>query len=119
MKGRQTIMNALTFFKGEVDGGVPLSGGVAGDGLVRARVGRLHARDLEPDEVEHLGLVLGQRHLVPATLDAPLVVVPADVRARLPDEAALEGDLALLHLPDRRPLRERRFASRRDRGFFT
>ena len=80
MKGRQTIMNALAFFKGEVDGGVPLSGGVTGDGLVRARVGRLHAADLQPDEVEHLALVLRQRHLVAPTLHLLLVVVPADQR---------------------------------------
>ena len=109
----------LAFFEGEIDGGVPLPGDVPGDGLVRARVGRLHAADLQPDEVEHLALVLRQRHLVPPTLHLPLVVVPADVRARLSDEAALEGDLALLQLPDRRPLRERGpHAARRDRRFF-
>ena len=54
-----------------------LPGGIPGDGLVGAGVGRLHARDLEPHEVEHLGLVLGERHLVPPTLDPPLVVEPA------------------------------------------
>ena len=55
-------------------------------------------------------------HLVTPPLHLFLVVEPADVGAGLPDEAALEGDLALLHLPDRRPLRERRLAPRRDRG---
>ena len=72
------IYYVLAFFEGEIDGGVALPGGVPGDGLVRARVGRLHARDLQPDQVEHLALVLRQRHLVAPALHLLLVVVPAD-----------------------------------------
>ena len=54
----------LAFFEGEIDGGVALAGGVPGDGLVGARVGRLHAADLQPHQVKHLALVLRQRHLL-------------------------------------------------------
>ena len=54
----------LAFFEGEIDGGVSLAGGVPGDGLVGARVGRLHATDLQPHQVKHLALILRKRHLL-------------------------------------------------------
>ena len=53
-----------TFFEGEIDSGVALASCVLGDGLVGARVGRLHSADLQPHEVKHLALVLRQRHLL-------------------------------------------------------